>query len=116
MNGDTLVNRTDARLFAQVFGRSALVDPPGPPPADASPRAADAAIVAVTRGRDAALVEPVARARAARREADASENGKRDVRREIRRVDAAFGSLGLSVDRMFVARRGRIAPRVFAGG
>jgi hypothetical protein len=48
MNGDTIVNRSDAALFAKVYGRSAFANPPEPPPAEAAPRAA--AAIQVRRG------------------------------------------------------------------
>ncbi|MEX2093005.1 MAG: NosD domain-containing protein [Pirellulales bacterium] len=90
MNGDTLVNRTDARLFAQVYGRSALVDPPGPPPAEASPQAADAVMVRLSGARHVepgAIVTLVARRAGHRADGDAS-------RRAIGAVDAAMESMG----------------------
>ncbi|RIK74487.1 MAG: hypothetical protein DCC68_22985 [Planctomycetota bacterium] len=108
MNGDMLVNRADAALFSRVYGRSAFVDPPGPPPGgEASPvaRAADAVLgrLAGSRGRETR--SPTI---AARRVDRAFDEGART--RQLGRVDAAIESFTL------VARRQRIAPGVFTGG
>jgi hypothetical protein len=105
MNGDTLVNRTDAALFARVYGRSAFVDPPGPPPAEASPKAADAVLVRLVGSRERVARAPELIAQRSKRTVDASER-----KRELGRVDAAMESLRL------VARRERIASGVFSGG